>query len=89
MKNAINWFEIPVTDFERAKKFYSVLTGEQLIDHPMPDDSMKYGVFPYETGAAGIGGAIVQGEGFVPSKEGSTIYLNGGEDLKIPLSRIE
>jgi predicted enzyme related to lactoylglutathione lyase len=46
-------------------------------------------VFPYETGAAGIGGAIVQGEGFVPSKEGSTIYLNGGEDLKIPLSRIE
>jgi predicted enzyme related to lactoylglutathione lyase len=89
MKNAINWFEIPVTDFERAKKFYSVLVGEQLIDHPMPDDTMKYGVFPYETGGAGIGGAIVQGEGFVPSAEGSTIYLNGGEDLKIPLSRIE
>ncbi|MFT6246656.1 MAG: putative enzyme related to lactoylglutathione lyase [Crocinitomicaceae bacterium] len=59
MKNAINWFEIPVTDFERAKKFYSVLMGEQLIDHRMPNDSIKHGVFPYETGAAGIGGAIV------------------------------
>ena len=89
MKNAINWFEIPVTNFERAKKFYSMVIGEQVIDHPMPDDTMKYAILPYEMGGASVGGALVQGEGFTPSAEGSTIYLNGGEDLKIPLSRVE
>ena len=89
MKNAINWFEIPVTDFERAKKFYSVLLGEQVVDPPIPDDKMKYGILPYDMGGTAVGGAIVQMEGFVPSTEGSTVYLNGGEDLKIPLSRIE
>ena len=29
MKNTINWFEIPVTDFERTKKFYSFKREEK------------------------------------------------------------
>ena len=32
LDNAITWFEIPVTDFERAKKFYSAI-----YDYQMPD----------------------------------------------------
>ena len=29
MKNSINWFEIPVKNFERAKGFYgTILSGE-------------------------------------------------------------
>ena len=32
MKNAINWFEIPVSDFERSVKFYnSILQAEMYI----------------------------------------------------------
>ncbi len=27
MANAINWFEIPVKDFNRAKKFYDTILG--------------------------------------------------------------
>ncbi len=27
MKNAINWFEIPVKNFDRAKKFYETILG--------------------------------------------------------------
>ena len=30
--NAINWFEIPVTDFDRAKKFY-----ETIFDYQIPE----------------------------------------------------
>ena len=32
MKNMINWFEIPVTDFDRAKKFYETVMEIQLHD---------------------------------------------------------
>jgi uncharacterized protein len=37
----------------------------------------------------GVGGGIVQGEGFEPSATGSLIYLNGGDDLSVPLSKVE
>ncbi len=37
----------------------------------------------------GVGGGLAQGEGFVPSENGTLAYLNGGEDLEIPLARIE
>jgi uncharacterized protein len=35
------------------------------------------------------GGGIAQGEGFEPSAKGTIVYLNGGEDLSTPLSKVE
>ncbi len=88
MKNAINWFEIPVIDFDRAKKFYSTLFGAEIIEYPVPDT--KYGVLPYEESSGGIGGAIVESKGeHTPSQNGALLYLNGGDDLSVPLSRVE
>ena len=89
MKNAINWFEIPVNDYERAKKFYSEVIGMVITDHHMEDQNVKYGIFPYDMEKQGIGGAIMQMEGMKPSMDGSTIYLNGGDDLSTPLSKVE
>lgn len=88
MKTAVNWFEIPVVDFNRAKKFYSEVIGQEVMEHTMPDPSMLYAVFPYEVGQ-GIGGAIMKFEGCNPSPDGVTIYLNGGDDLSAPLARAE
>ncbi|MFK7784679.1 MAG: VOC family protein [Crocinitomicaceae bacterium] len=87
MKTAVTWFDIPVTDFERAKKFYATVMGEELMDYPMPDDSL-YSVFPYEQGQ-GIGGAIMKMDGFNPSTDGVIVYLSGGDDLSAPLARAE
>ena len=89
MKNAINWFEIPVTNYERAKKFYSDVLGVEIIDHHMDDKNVKYGIFPYEMESHRVGGALMQMEGMNPSTEGSTVYLNGGDDLNTPLSKVE
>jgi len=86
MINAINWFEIPVTDFARAKKFYETLFNAEIMEMPFPGG--KYGMLPCDM-EKGIGGGIVQGEGFTPSDTGSIVYLNGGDDLNIPLGRIE
>lgn len=84
MKNAINWFEIPAMDFERAKKFYETVLGEPL---KLPFPGMKYAMLPHEGG--GVGGGLMEEDGFVPLGGGPMIYLNGGEDLSVPLSRVE
>ncbi len=89
MKNAVNWFEIPVKDYERAKKFYNEILGIEIIDFHMPEKNMKYGFFPHDMENGGVGGAIVEMEGMNPSTDGSTVYLNGGEDLSTPLSKVE
>ena len=38
---------------------------------------------------AGVGGAIICGEGSEPSDKGALLYLNGGEDLDNVLNRVE
>ncbi|EAR01985.1 VOC family protein [Maribacter sp. HTCC2170] len=86
MKNAINWFEIPATDYERAKKFYNAMLGIEIADMPMPEG--QYGMFPYDNDNNGVGGGLVEMEGVKPSAEGITIYLNGGDDLSAPLGRV-
>lgn len=86
MTNAVNWFEIPVTDFTRAKKFYETLLGAEIMEVPFPNG--KYGMLPADM-EKGVGGGLVQGEGFEPSDKGTIVYLNGGEDLSGSLSRVE
>ena len=86
-KNAVNWIEIPVADFERAKKFYS-----QIYDYEMPEMMMgpqRMGFLMYDQQGGGIGGAIVKGDGYVPAKSGPKVYLTGGNDLNTILNRVE
>ncbi len=86
MTNAINWFEIPVTDFTRAKTFYEALFDAQL--ETMEAMGMTMAFLPADL-QNGIGGGLVKGDGFEPSTKGSLVYLNGGDDLNIPLARVE
>ena len=85
MQNAINWFEIPATNIERAVKFYSQILGTEL----RRDEFMgvPHGFFPADQ--QGAGGAIVQRADYQPSDKGVVIYLNAGRDLDGVLSRIE
>ena len=46
-------------------------------------------MFPYDNDNNGVGGGLVQMQGATPSADGVTIYLNGGDDLSIPLGRVE
>jgi len=85
LKSAINWFEIPATDFDRAVRFYG-----EIYDFEMPTQDMghiKMGFFQHEHGV-GIGGAVAHGEGYTPSVDGTKIYLNGGADLNNVLGRV-
>jgi predicted enzyme related to lactoylglutathione lyase len=86
MAHAINWFEIPAKNLERAKSFYEAILGIEMIT-PFPD--MKYALFPAEMQNGEIGGGLLEEEGYEPSQQGALIYLNGGEDLDIPLGKVE
>ena len=85
--NVINWFEIPVSDFARAKKFYEILLDFQMGDREM--GPLRRGFFPYEMGSGKISGSIVSGPGYVPNKEGVLVYFNCHPDLSPTLARVE
>jgi len=87
MTNPTVWFDIPAVDFERAKKFYATVLETELTDYPMEDG--QYAVFPHNPETPGASGAILKMEGSNPSTDGVTIYLNGGENLDVPLARVE
>ena len=90
MKNSINWFEIPVKNFDRAKKFYSTIMSVEITVMPqnpqMPP--MKYGFLPFDM-KEGVGGGIIEADGYEPSQKGALVYLNGGDDLSKPLAKVE
>ncbi len=86
MAHAINWFDIPVNDFNRAKNFYEAILGAPMI---IPMAEMTYAMFPCDMQNGEIGGGILQEPGYSPSETGTMVYLNGGEDLSVPLARVE
>jgi predicted enzyme related to lactoylglutathione lyase len=87
MAHSINWFEIPVSDFQRGKAFYEKLFNTTLA--PMENMGMKSAFFPADLENNEIGGCIVEGQGYEPSSSGALVYLNGGDDLDTMLSRVE
>jgi len=88
MTNAINWFEIPVKNYNRAKNFYDTILDSKIEDFPMEGDT-EYGIFSYNRESNCVGGAIIKCEGYKPSTEGSLVYLNGSDDLSIALQKVE
>lgn len=83
-QHMINWFEIPVSDFYRAKVFY-----ETIFDLSMQSSEMqgyKMAFFPAEEDK--ISGAICYGEGYIPSGAGSLIYLNANPDVNLVLDKV-
>jgi uncharacterized protein len=85
MRNALNWFEIPVTDMERARQFYG-----QLLDTDIPADPAGPGfVMAMFTNCDGVCGALMAGDGYVPSASGTVVYLNCNPSLDAVLARVE
>lgn len=86
--HAINWFEIPVADFDRAKKFYETIFHYQMPENTMGPARMGFLLYDFQNG--GRGGAIVHNpEFYTPSANGTLVYLNCDPDLQPVLGRVE
>lgn len=84
MNNVAMWFEMPVTDMQRAKNFYQNVLGTSFKDEEMAGYSMA--IFAHEPSS--VSGMLVSGEHYQPSQTGAVVYLNGGDDLNEPLQRV-
>ncbi|MCI0534585.1 MAG: VOC family protein [Verrucomicrobiales bacterium] len=84
-KDAVNWFELQVSDFDRAKRFYEASLQTSLEETQM--ESCRMGVFPWDC-ANGVSGCIVQMNGGVPGQGGTMVYLNAEGDLDGVLKRV-
>jgi predicted enzyme related to lactoylglutathione lyase len=73
--NAIGWFEIPVRDMDRARKFYEAVFDITISVHEFGE--FKMGWFPNDHSKPGATGSLVQHEGYIPSlTEGVLIYFS-------------
>lgn len=92
-KDALNWFELYVTDFDRAKRFYETILNAPLQDVPTENcesaqkDWSRMAIFPHDN-MNGVGGSITQMNGIAPGAGGTVIYLNVEGDLDGVLKRI-
>ena len=85
MANSLNWFAIPSRDFKRAVKFYNSLFDNGMQVMQMNGEDLAF--FP--CGQGEVGGHLFQDDAFAPSENGTTLYLNGGDDLQPMLDKVE
>ena len=71
--NLVNWFEIPVTDMTRARKFYSSVFGQELSEANMPGIEMA--MFPWIQGAPNTAGCLIKSEFLQPSPNATAVYF--------------
>ncbi|MCP1996200.1 VOC family protein [Flavobacterium sp. HSC-61S13] len=83
--NAVVYFEIPVTDLKRAITFYkAVFDFDFEIDYI---DHNEMAIFPFCDKLRGISGALVKGEIYIPSLNGTLIYFNT-DDIEATLQLV-
>ena len=83
--NNMVWFELPVSDLERAKAFYEAIFVTELQTHQnFPGIAM----FP-KTDDSTLTGALAHDPDVKPSTEGAIVYLNCDGQLDAVLSRAQ
>lgn len=89
--NVVTWFEIPVTDIQRAKQFY-----ERILDITMTirnDGGNEAVFFPYDPNtvqatSGRVTGVLSKSEKNKPSADGTMVYINASPSLQTVLDRI-
>lgn len=77
MKNPVGWFEIPVNNMDRAKKFYETLLETKIDIQDF--GNLLMGWFPFDHTAPGTTGTLVKAETYNPSYDGTMVYFSVDE----------
>ena len=84
--NPVGWFEIPVSDMERARDFYAHILGLALEAHR--NGVLEMAWFPMRDDGVGAAGSLVKGEHYRPSSDGVLVYFST-PDITAALDRVE
>lgn len=82
--NPVVHFEIPVTDMDRAIRFYEAVFGYKLTREQI--DGYEMAFFPRAGDQPGASGALARGDVYVPAKTGPIIYFDV-DDIDAALDR--
>lgn len=82
--NAINWFEIPVRELDRAQRFY-----EAVLERPMKRETMgSEQMALFAADQAGVQGCLnIGAEAVAPSAAGTRVYLDASPSIDDALAR--
>lgn len=80
MANLINWLEIPVSDMDRAKKFYGAVLQADIKMDEETAPGLKMGmIYTENMDMKDVGGALIEGAGYTPGENNTLVYLNANE----------
>lgn len=87
-KVTVGWFEIPVSDLDRAIFFYQKVYDCTL--HKLDMGDFQMAMFPDERGGKGAEGSLVYNKEFYKTSNlaGTLIYFSS-EDVSIELAKVE
>ncbi|WP_343675175.1 VOC family protein [Chitinophaga sp.] len=90
--NVITWFEIPVSDIERAQTFYETILDIQLVKRNDGGDEALF--FPYnpdvvQATSGRVTGVLSKSGKNTPSANGTVVYINASPNLQQVLDKVE
>jgi len=71
--NPVGWFDIHVSNLDKAKKFYETVFNIQLFD--APTEWGKQSFFPFNHESPNISGALVEKADFSVSSNNTVVYF--------------
>ena len=92
--NIITWFEIPVLDTERARRFYETILDIHMQTLKIDETKEELTFFPYhpeviQATSGRVTGALTKSEKAKPSGNGTRVYINASPEIQIVLDKVE
>ena len=90
--NIITWFEIPVSDIDRAQKFYETILDIEMVKKADGNDEAVF--FPFnpnvvQATSGRVTGVLSKSERNSPSGNGTVVYINSSPDIQTVLDKVE
>jgi uncharacterized protein len=92
--NVITWFEIPVLDTTRAKKFYETILDIGMQTLYLNETNEELTFFPYnpdviQATSGRVTGVLTKSVNAKPSAYGTKIYINASPEIQVVLDKVE
>lgn len=85
--HALNWFEIPALNLDRAFAFYEQVLSGRVRKGTFGQGELILFDVPFASGEA-VGGSIVVRTDLVPTADGPVIYLNAFGQLHVAVNKV-
>jgi uncharacterized protein len=90
--NILTWFEIPVSDIDRAKTFYETILEIEMIKRADGNDEAVF--FPFNPNviqaiSGRVTGVLSKTDRNSPSGNGTLVYINASPNIQNVLDKVE